>query len=194
MLVLKNCQDLECLQIHPRSRTLITRLSQVTRSKTTTDVDAKVLDGAVIIHMLRPRGCRFFADYAQNIFKPFIISSLDKVKRLDVIWDRYLANSLKQSTCEKRMHLGTVQRQRVLSTSPIPSNWESFFRIEKNKDKLFHYLSKSMKNFGTSGWIPYWIDLKDATKSCQELMRCSCITRCKIPCKSQWDSLEKGDF
>ena len=80
----------------------------VPSSKGTTDVDAKVLDGAVIIHMLRPIGCRFFADYAQNIFKPFIISSLDKVKRLDAIWDRYLANSLKQSTQEKRMHSGTA--------------------------------------------------------------------------------------
>ena len=95
----------------------------------------------------------FFADYAQNIFKPFIISSLDKVKRLDVIWDRYLANSLKQSTREKRMHSGTAQRQRVLSDSPIPSNWESFLRIEENKDELFRYLSKSMDVYDTNGKV-----------------------------------------
>ena len=119
-------------------------------SKGITDVDAKVLDGAVIIHMLRPRGCRFFKDYAQNIFQPFIMSSLDKVKRLDVIWDRYLENSLKQSAREKRMNLGTAQRQRVLSDSPIPSNWESFLRIEENKDELFRYLSESMKDYDTN--------------------------------------------
>ena len=119
-------------------------------SKGITDVDAKVLDGAVIIHMLRPRGCRLFKDYAQNIFQPFIMSSLDKVKRLDVIWDRYLENSLKQSAREKRMNLGTAQRQRVLSDSPIPSNWESFLRIEENKDELFRYLSESMKDYDTN--------------------------------------------
>ena len=86
----------------------------------------------------------------QNIFQPFITSSLGKVKRLDVIWDRYLANSLKQSTREKTMHSGTAQRQRVLSYSPIPSNWESFLRNEKNKVELFHYLSESMKAFETN--------------------------------------------
>ena len=89
----------------------------------------------------------------QNIFQPFITSSLGKVKRLDVIWDRYLANSLKQSTREKRMHSGTAQRQRVLSDSPIPSNWESFLRIEENKDELFRYLSKSMEVYDTNGKV-----------------------------------------
>ena len=36
-------------------------------SKGIMDVDAKVLGGAVIIHLLRPCGCRTFEDYAQNI-------------------------------------------------------------------------------------------------------------------------------
>ena len=43
------------------------------------------------------------------------------------------------------MHWGTAQRQRVLSDSPISSNWESFLWIEENKDELFRYLSENMK-------------------------------------------------
>ena len=76
-----------------------------------TNVDKKVIGGAIIIHLLRSCDCRTFEDYTQNIFQPFITSILGKVKRLDVIWDRYLANSLKQSTREKRKHWGTAQRQ-----------------------------------------------------------------------------------
>ena len=117
--------------------------------KGVTDVDAIVIDGAVIIHMLKPGSCRTFEDYAQNVFKPYITSKLSKVNRLDVIWDRYFANSLKQSTREKRMHHGSAQRRRVLSDSPIPINWEGFLRIEENKDELFCYLSESMKAYDT---------------------------------------------
>ena len=78
---------------------------------------------------------------------------LDKVERLDVIWDRYLPDSLKQSTREKRMNLGTTQRQRVLPTAPIPTSWESFLRGEDNKNELFHNLSDSMKSYNTYGKI-----------------------------------------
>ena len=51
------------------------------------------------------------------------------------------------------MHLGAAQRQRVLSDSPILSNWESFLRIEKNKDELFCYLSESMRHYDTKGKV-----------------------------------------
>ena len=37
-------------------------------SKGATDVDVKVLDGAVIIYMLRPHGCQTFEHYDQNVF------------------------------------------------------------------------------------------------------------------------------
>ena len=51
------------------------------------------------------------------------------------------------------MHSGTAQRQRVLSDSPIPSNWESFLWIEENKYELFRYLSKSMEVYDTNGKV-----------------------------------------
>jgi len=38
------------------------------------DVGAKILDGAAIIHMLKPRCSRTFQDYAQQIFIPYLLS------------------------------------------------------------------------------------------------------------------------
>jgi len=34
------------------------------------DIDAKILDGVAIIHMLKPRGSRTFQNYAQELFSP----------------------------------------------------------------------------------------------------------------------------
>ena len=125
----------------------------VPSNKVKSDVDATVLDGAFIVHKLKPLNSRTFEEYAMNIFKPFILRELNKVERLDVIWDRYFPDSLKQSTREKRKHLGTAQRRRVLSGSPVPSNWDSFLRIDANKDELFHFLSESMETYNTGGKV-----------------------------------------
>ena len=77
--------------------------------KEKSDVDATVLDGAFIVHKMKPLNSRTFEEYAMNVFKPFILRELEKVQRLDVILDRYFPNSLKQSTREKRKHRGTAQ-------------------------------------------------------------------------------------
>ena len=103
-------------------------------------IDAKVLDGAAIVHMVRPGACRTFEEYSQQMFLPYITSQPETVSRVDIIWDRYLTDSLQQSTRDRRTHSGTTQRQRVFVGAPIPANWEAFLRSNDNKDELFHYL------------------------------------------------------
>ena len=83
----------------------------VPSTKTSPLVDVKIFDGAVLVHMLRPLGCKTFGDYNQKIVQPYIESQLQTVKRIDVVWDRYLPNSLKQCTREKRAQSGKTQRQ-----------------------------------------------------------------------------------
>ena len=73
------------------------------------DVGAKILYGAAIIHMLKPRVSRTFHDYAQQILIPYLLSQLDSVDRVDIVWDRYLQYSIKQSTKKRRMNSGTSQ-------------------------------------------------------------------------------------
>ena len=63
-------------------------------TQTVPHVDAKVLDGAVIVHLLKPRGSRTFKDYYQDVFRSYIELQLRDVTRLDVVWDSYLPNSL----------------------------------------------------------------------------------------------------
>ncbi len=57
---------------------------------------------------------------------------------MDLVWDVYLASSLKHTTREKR---GTGIRRRVLGTTRIPKNWQGFLRVDDNKTELFQFLS-----------------------------------------------------
>jgi hypothetical protein len=59
-------------------------------------VDALLIDGAAVINMLKPRESRTFADYAEHVFLPYLQILLSHVRRFDVIWDRYIQNSLKE--------------------------------------------------------------------------------------------------
>ena len=61
-----------------------------------------VLDGAVIVHMLKPAVVKNFDEYAQEIFIPYLSTKLQTVSRLDLVWDSYMADSLKCSTRAKQ--------------------------------------------------------------------------------------------
>ena len=97
-----------------------------------------VLDGAVIIQMLKPATAKTFSEYAQRVFVPYILSKLHQATRLDLVWDRYNTDSLKGTARAKR---GRGVRRRVVGGATIPGNWNSFLRVDENKTELFSFLS-----------------------------------------------------
>ena len=103
------------------------------------DVDAKIIDGAAIINMLRSSTGKTFQDYANNTFIPFIAHLLKNVKRLDLVWDRYFDDSLKICTRDKR---GAGVRRKVSGSGVLPNKWQTFLRCSENKSELFPFLSK----------------------------------------------------
>ena len=64
--------------------------------------DCIVLDGAAIVHSLLPAGAKIFIEYADNIFIPYLTKQLSVTARLDIVWDSYIPDSLKESTRDKR--------------------------------------------------------------------------------------------
>ena len=101
--------------------------------------DADVLVGAAIVHLLPPKDVRTnINDYAEHVFMPYIRQRLQNVKRLDVVWDRYIEKSLKQGMRESR---GSGERRRVTKTTPLPTNWSSFLKVDINKEELFNFLA-----------------------------------------------------
>ena len=59
---------------------------------------AAVLDGSVMVHMLRPGNNVTFANYMNNIITPHIWSWLEENARVDRVFDVYLNKSPKQGT------------------------------------------------------------------------------------------------
>ena len=103
--------------------------------------ECKIIDGAVIVHCLPTAGVVTFNDYADNVFIPYLEKLLKGTARLDIVWDTYIAGSLKECTREKR---GKGVRRKVSGQTKIPSNWMDFLRNTKNKKELFAFLTSKV--------------------------------------------------
>ena len=88
--------------------------------------------------LLKPDVGMTFKDYAANKFIPRISKLLSNVKRIDVVFDVYLEDSLKSTA---RLHRGQWSRKRVRDNYKVPSNWKSFLRHSENKTELFSFLA-----------------------------------------------------
>lgn len=66
------------------------------------NADGYVLDGPVVVHMLKPGLCKTFEDYRAKLFIPYLLSMLNSVSRLDVVIDVYVARNLKKITRDNR--------------------------------------------------------------------------------------------
>ena len=71
--------------------------------------------------------------------EPFILKQLESASRIDILWDVYRKDSLKSATREKR---GSGTRRKVFPSTRIPSNWQSFLRVDDNKTELFSLVAQ----------------------------------------------------
>ena len=120
---------------------LLTCLDTSGQQDAPAQVDCKIFDGAAIVHGLPVTTASTFDDYARKIFEPFLIRELQGTKRLDLVWDRYLTSSIKDSTRQKR---GSGVRRKVAPQTRMPSNWKDFLQDSTNKEELFAFLTQTM--------------------------------------------------
>ena len=66
-----------------------------------------------------------FDEYADLVFIPYVLSQLQHSPRVDIVWDTYTPDSLKESTREKR---GLGVRRKVAGKTKLPPNWSQFLR------------------------------------------------------------------
>ena len=109
-----------------------------------TQFDCKVLDGAVIVYSLPTVEALTFDEYAEKVFIPHLQQQLHQCKRVDVVWDSYVSNSLKDATREKR---GQGIRRKVAGQTKLPKNWMTFLRDPDNKSELFAFLTSKARMF-----------------------------------------------
>ena len=80
-----------------------------------------------------------FEDYAGNVFIPYL--SGQRSQRVDVVWDSYVPDSLKEATRQKR---GKTIRRKVSGRTKLPSKWMDFLRDSVNKQELFQFLTSKV--------------------------------------------------
>ena len=77
--------------------------------------------------------------YADKVFIPHLERHLQDTKRLDVVWDEYIQDSLKGV------------RRKVSGSTKIPGNWKNFLGDQMNKKELFAFLTSKIESFS---WPP----------------------------------------
>eukprot|EP00057_Strongylocentrotus_purpuratus_P020933 XP_011675407.1 PREDICTED: uncharacterized protein LOC100891484 [Strongylocentrotus purpuratus] len=120
---------------------LLTCLNTNGQGEPPAQVDCKIFDGAALVHGLPATSVSTFEDYARTVFKPVLNRELQGVRRLDLVWDRYLACSIKESTRQKR---GSGVRTNVASKTKMPVKWKDFLQDSTNKEELFAFLTQTV--------------------------------------------------
>ena len=99
-------------------------------------VSGFVIEGAALVNFVRTSGHKTFSSYAKDAIVPHLMRILEKVVRLDVVWDVYHKHTLKNATRQKG---GKGTRRMVSPQTMIPDKWDTFLRDNQNKTELFHF-------------------------------------------------------
>ena len=118
--------------------------------------DCKALDGAAVVHFLKSDTVGTFADYFEKIFMPFVFQQLQDVTRVDLVWDRYLAKSIKGDTREKR---GSGVRIEVSAQAKILKKWNGFLQDSRNKEELFSFLTALQQSLKAKSFLLHQVSI-----------------------------------
>ena len=101
---------------------------------------ARVLDGSVLVNMLKPKKNQTFEGYCIDTVKPAIQKYVTEynAQQMDIVFDTYKKNSSKSQTRLKR---GKGIRRKVQTYSIAPTTWKVFLRIDENKTELLKFIS-----------------------------------------------------
>lgn len=103
--------------------------------------DCKVFDGPAVVHSLPREDASTFGQYSEVIFRRWTIRQLQNCQRIDVVWDAYRYDSLKEATREKR---GKGVRKKVSSQTKLPKDFGAFLQDSQNKEELFALLTEDV--------------------------------------------------
>ena len=106
-------------------------------------LDVRILDGAAVVHVLSPTNVTTFNDYANGVFILHILKLLKSYRRVDVVWDSYIASSIKESTREKR---GKGVHKKVSGPTKVPGSCPDFLRDPTTKEEFFQFFSDKVSS------------------------------------------------
>ena len=96
-------------------------------------IHTRLLDKAAVVHLLPTVIVATFDEYTDKIFLPHISKQLECCTQVDIVWDIYIPNSIKESTREKR---GKGIRRKAEGKNKLPGKWADFLCDATNKQEL----------------------------------------------------------
>ena len=103
-------------------------------------VEAKIIDGAAFINMNAPKSSETYGEYCNIELQQKFKSLAYGLRRLDIVFDTYLQNSIKSETRERRGHGIRIS---VRKETPIYKKFQEFMRNDNNKTELFQMIANS---------------------------------------------------
>ena len=103
--------------------------------------DMVICDGVAIVNMIAPGTAMTFDEYVDKILNYIRQQFRGCVKRVDIVFDKYEDDSLKNATRKKR---GKGGRQRVEAKGNLPKNWKKFMKNSGNQHELFDFIAKKI--------------------------------------------------
>ena len=109
--------------------------------KTRPNTTCSIIDGTALIRKITPGTATTIKEYIDNVLGPNIMSHLSYASRVDLVFDRYFPDSVKNATRDGR---GLGKRRKVGLDVKIPSNWKEFLSCTENKKELFPLVSRRL--------------------------------------------------
>ncbi|CAB3993808.1 Hypothetical predicted protein [Paramuricea clavata] len=109
-----------------------------------------LIDGHALVQALgKPQTCRTFDDYARVFFRAVTAHIDEHVRRVDVVFDTYVKQSIKSATRAKR---GIKKRpvRKIINRGDLslPQVWANFVALSDNKADLARFLSEYIMSHG----------------------------------------------
>ena len=90
-------------------------------------IDAHILHGSLMVYLLVSSGRKTFKQYFHSPILPYIQIHLQPCKRLDIVFDQYMPDSLKAASPASH---GSGIQQKFHADKNVPSYWHSFLRVD----------------------------------------------------------------
>ena len=99
-------------------------------------VDVTLLDGAAVVLFLHTVNVATFDHYAHQVFLPYVLKQWENSRRVDIVWDRYIPTSIKESKREKR---GKGTREELQVTTSYQETGLTSYLIPPTNRNCLHF-------------------------------------------------------
>ena len=103
-----------------------------------------IIDGMAAVRQLKASGLTY-KEFAEKLLKS-VIKIVKNAKRIDVVFDVYLDNSIKNVDRNRRSH-GDLMPNQILPTSQI-KQWNLLLLSNSNKNKVTQFIVNEWKSLG----------------------------------------------